>query len=201
VASVCQDLVEKYGEDYELSHTETQDENTVVCYGKTEGGGGSPDLVGSACKTAAEELAKEPATLEKGVVEDYKTSKKTTGDGSVDRDHQPSKAALKNRAEQIKGDRLTPAEAKRIEDNAHTVTVSKDVHKAGPTHGSKNTPERIKTDACDLSAATCRDADAMVENTKKLDPGNLDKAKKAAEKIKTKTNKDYDDFLKKQLED
>jgi hypothetical protein len=61
VASVCQDLVKKYGEDYILSHTDAQDENTVVCYGKTEGGSGSPDLVGSACKTSAEEPTEEEA--------------------------------------------------------------------------------------------------------------------------------------------
>jgi hypothetical protein len=70
VASVCQDLVKKYGEDYILSHTDAQDENTVVCYGKTEGGSGSPDLVGSACKidgvddleeTAKQEEVNQPA--------------------------------------------------------------------------------------------------------------------------------------------
>lgn len=63
-ASVCQDLVKNAGESYEFSHTESQDESTVACYAKYKGGSGSPDLVGSACKTTAEEIAEESVPTE-----------------------------------------------------------------------------------------------------------------------------------------
>ena len=142
---------------------------------------------------------KEP--LEKYKVEDYKGSKKKAGDGSVHRDHQPSKAALKRRAEEIKGDRLTPEESRRIEENAKTVTVQDDVHRAGPTYGGKNTPERIDADACDLAGAACRDADDMVENVRRLDSDNVEAAQEAADDIKSMTNDDYDNWIRTQIDD
>lgn len=51
-ASVCQDLVKNAGESYEFSHIESQDEVTAACYAKYKDSSGSPDLVGSACKTS-----------------------------------------------------------------------------------------------------------------------------------------------------
>ena len=65
-ASVCQDLVKNAGESYEFSHTEAQDESTVACYAKYKGGSGSPDLVGSACKTDAGIAGEREGTPEEG---------------------------------------------------------------------------------------------------------------------------------------
>lgn len=145
--------------------------------------------------------ARKTDKLEVGKLETYKDSKNVTGDGSIHRDHQPSKAALLRRAEELKGSPLTPSEVKRIENNALTVTVPAGVHKAGPTYGSKNTRERQETDANDLNKAASRDADAMVENSKELSPENTSVLEDACSKIKCITNDDYDDFLNDQLDD
>lgn len=145
--------------------------------------------------------ARKTDKLEVGKLETYKDSKNVTGDGSIHRDHQPSKAALLRRAEELKGSPLTPSEIKRIENNALTVTVPAGVHKAGPTYGSKNTRERQETDANDLNKAASRDADAMVENSKELSPENTSVLEDACSKIKCITNDDYDDFLNDQLDD
>jgi hypothetical protein len=81
------------------------------------------------------------------------------------------------------------------------VTVQGDVHRAGPTYGGKNTKELYKSDACDLAGAACRDADAMVDNAKRLDPNNVDKYKNASEEMKSMSNQDYDDWINTQLDD
>jgi filamentous hemagglutinin len=48
---------------------------------------------------------------------------------------------------------LTPGEEKRAVSNATTVEVPKDVHRAGPTHGGKNTAAQVEQDALDLCGA------------------------------------------------
>jgi len=66
--------------------------------------------------------------------------------------------------------------------------------------GGKNTRKQIETDANDLAGAAKRDADSMVENSKKMDSDNVQKYEKAAEKIKQKDNTAYDDWLNDQLD-
>ena len=80
----------------------------------------------------------------------YGEQKKVTGDGSVDRDHQPSKLAIKKaikedidkRVEDGEMDPPTPAQMKeinaRIDKQAVAVVVENKVHKEGDTHGSQN---------------------------------------------------------------
>lgn len=74
-------------------------------------------------------------SLEVGWVDNYGNQKKVTGDGTVARDHQPSKAALLKRAEDLKGEPLTQAEKNRIINEGMSVTVLNEVHAAGPTYG------------------------------------------------------------------
>ncbi|MGO9109813.1 MAG: RHS repeat-associated core domain-containing protein [Thermoguttaceae bacterium] len=132
---------------------------------------------------------------QKGRVDEYGELKKTTGDGSCDRDHQPSKAALLARAEDIKGAPLTPEEKAQIIREANAVVVPKDIHQAGDTYGGKNTPEQIAADAADPAGAAKRDADNMVKNAKAMDPDDLPAYKAAAKDIKSMTNDDYDNWL------
>ncbi len=157
--------------------------------------------VGSDAAATPPRAPKRPLQERKGDVDSYGELKKTTGDGSVDRDHQPSKAALLKRAQQLKGSRLTPAEESRIINDADAVVVPKDIHKAGPTYGSKNTPDLISSDASDLSTAASRDADKMVENAGTMDPKNVSKYQSAADQIKGNSNGDYDDWLNDRLDD
>jgi uncharacterized Zn-binding protein involved in type VI secretion len=131
-----------------------------------------------------------------GEIDEYGKLKSKTGDGLFDRDHQPSKGALKDRAEQLKGDYLTPAEARRIENQAQAVAIPKDVHSAGPTYGGKNTPALRSSDASDLARAARRDADAMVANGRRLDPNNLPTYENAAGRMTTMTNEQYDAWLR-----
>jgi deoxycytidylate deaminase len=56
-ASVCQDLVKNAGESYVYSHMDVIDDSSASCFAKYKNadgtfGSGSPDMVGSACKTS-----------------------------------------------------------------------------------------------------------------------------------------------------
>ena len=122
-----------------------------------------------------------------------------TGDGSVDRDHQPSKLAIKKaikddidkRVAAGEMDPPTPAQMKEINDRidkeATAVVVDHDVHKDGPTHGTKNKAQS-EIDKQDLGAAAARDADAMVANAAKHDPDSVPAYQAAADKIKEQTH-------------
>ena len=153
-------------------------------------------------KAAEKEAAQDAAKAEKlqaGEKGTYEELKKKPGDNKFDRDHQPSKAALLERAEELKGDPLTKAERNRIINEGDAVAVPKDVHQAGPTYAGKNSTAKIAADSKDLAGAASRDADAMVENARRLDPDNVETYQKAADQIKAKTNEDYDNHLLKIL--
>ncbi|WP_325775901.1 hemagglutinin repeat-containing protein [Acinetobacter pollinis] len=137
-----------------------------------------------------------PKKLDVGWVDKYGNQKKVTGDGTVDRDHQPSKAALIARAEQLKGQRLTQEEKNMIIRESISVTVPKEVHAAGPTYKGKNTKDLQQKDASDLQAAQRRDSEEMIQNAEKLAPEHVDKLKNACDTLNCKTNQDYDKFLK-----
>ena len=121
------------------------------------GNGASKEVV-KATKEKISDIGSKPSKskLEVGKVESYQDSKKVTGDGTIDRDHMPSKGAAKMRAEELKGSPLTPKEAARVENAMPTMTVPKDVHKAGPTSGGKNTVSLMRSDSADLASAAAR---------------------------------------------
>jgi uncharacterized Zn-binding protein involved in type VI secretion len=132
-----------------------------------------------------------------GEIDEYGKLKSKTGEGLLDRDHQPSKGSLKTRAQELNGgDPLSPTQARRIENEAQAVAVPKNVHQAGPTYGGKNTPALQSSDASDLAAAARRDADAMIRNGRQLDPNNLPTYENAAGRMTTMTNEQYDDWLR-----
>ena len=153
--------------------------------------------VGKARFTKVSGKSKE-SKLKVGKVDTYKNLKKKTGDGTIDRDHIPSKAALIKRAEELKGKKLTPAEKKRIINESQAITVKKEVHKNGSTTGAKN--KTLSTeDAKDLENAAKRDVNERINSTKKFDSENLQKVREGCAKIGCYTNKDYDEFLRKIL--
>jgi hypothetical protein len=139
--------------------------------------------------------------LEVGVVDEYGIAKAQTGDGSIHRDHQPSKAALIARAEELKGDALTPAERNRIINGGMTVNVPANVHRAGPTYGGKNTAALINSDKSDLASAAARDANAMVENARILSPEHAQVLEESSGIVKQRTNAEYDKWLLRQFDD
>jgi RHS repeat-associated protein len=150
-------------------------------------------------KPDEDEEGDKPLHDRKGWVDEYGEQKKVTGDGSVDRDHQPSKLAIKKaikddidkRVAAGEMDPPTPAQMKEINDRidkeATAVVVDHDVHKEGPTHGSKNKAQS-EIDKQDLGAAAARDADAMVANAAQHDPDNVPAYQAAADKIKEQTH-------------
>ena len=114
--------------------------------------------------------------LDVGSYKDLKI-REVVGDG-LEHDHIPSFAALRKAKENELGRPLTDAEAKNLYQNATAVEVPKDVHKAGPTHGGKNTAAQVEQDALDLCGAVCRDTDALRSNMveRGYDPKQVDDA-------------------------
>lgn len=139
----------------------------------------------------------------------------------MERDHIPSfgalkKALLKRAKDQgidLDADNLKSlfgqtTEANRTGDggklgrHAQTIAVPNDVHKAGDTHGAKNTDTRMSGDSDNLQKAAKRDGDTHKRNT------NNDKHKdcagaiaEAAEEIGNITNDQYNKFFDKLIGD
>src|SRR5262245_15222566 len=140
----------------------------------------------------------------------YGDQKKRTGKGKYHRDHIPSKAALKERAREIKkkltgSGKLSTAQEKAIEDLATSVVIPAEAHrKVSPTYGGRN-KDKIATDAKNPQAGAQRDTAEMKKNLDKYfeneDPACKEAYKKAADEIDKKTDEDYDNFIKKILND
>ncbi|MFT3818408.1 MAG: hypothetical protein QM750_12365 [Rubrivivax sp.] len=130
----------------------------------------------------------------------YGDLKKKTGDGKFDRDHIPSKAALKARAEELLGP-LGAAEKAAIDKAAAAVAIPRQAHiDVSPTYGQK-LGDAAK-DASNLSGSARRDVEAMLKKIDEYDEdGGCKKAyQRAAAKILRMSNKDYDDWLVKIVE-
>ena len=124
----------------------------------------------------ASEKIENVKALDVGSYKELKT-REVVGDG-LEHDHIPSFAALRKAKENELGRPLTEAEAKNLYQNATAVEVPKDVHKAGPTYGGKNTVAQVEQDALDLCGAVCRDTDALKDNMveRGYDPKKVDDA-------------------------
>jgi hypothetical protein len=151
-------------------------------------------------------------TLNCGDNGSYEDLNKKSGENKFDRDHIPSKAALKAAAQKILD--TTPALAEKmnqarleslfgkggshgtIANKGQTVAIPKKDHKNhSPTNGSgegKNTPKQIDKDSDELQKASEKDTKAMEEaDGKEMDDECFDKYKKAAKEIRKKTHKEY----------
>jgi len=129
----------------------------------------------------------------------YGDLKKRTGGGEFDRDHVPSKAALKEFArDKLRGGKaLCKKQAKAIDNIGNTIAIPKGVHQNySPTYGNKNSPSQIKKDASDLQKAARRD-------TRNVNKGMKNPCKKKYEawqkKINKMTNTDYKKMLSKAI--
>lgn len=131
-----------------------------------------------------------------GELNQYGKQKKKSGGGKRDRDHIPAKAALLEKAKQLKGGPLKPCQRNAIINGSLTVVIPKVLHqRISPSYGSRGTP---KADAKNLAGAAKRDTLAM-ENSGKLDPACAAAYKKAARQIRKITNRQYNAWLKKMI--
>jgi hypothetical protein len=133
---------------------------------------------------AASKKAKKDTTVKKkkklkcGEYGKYGELKKKNGDNKFDRDHIPSKAALKSRAEELKGGPLSQAEKNAIDKAADAIAIPKRAHiNISPTYGQ--TAAEAAKDAKNLSGAARRDVEEML---KKIDEYDADGGCKKAYK-------------------
>jgi hypothetical protein len=126
----------------------------------------------------------------------YGDLKKKTGEGKFDRDHVPSKAALKARAEELLGQKLTPAQASAIDKAGSAIAIPRQAHiDVSPTYGQS--AAGAARDSRDLAGAARRDVEAMLGKIDEYDEdGGCRKAyQKAAGKIMRMSNDDFDRML------
>jgi hypothetical protein len=126
----------------------------------------------------------------------YGPLKKKTGGGKFDRDHIPSKAALKKRAEELVGRELSPSEAKRIDAASEAIAIPREAHiNVSPTHGQS--AAQATQDAKNLAGSARHAIEAMLEKIDEYDPsgGCKKNYKRAAGRILRMSNDDYDKFL------
>jgi hypothetical protein len=142
--------------------------------------------------------------LKCGEVGEYGDQKDRSGNNQFDRDHIPSKAALKERARLLKGKALSDEQAKAIEDGALSIVIPKPAHQqVSPTYGGRNS-DLIAEDAggkppkpSNLQEAADRDTKAMEKEIEgHSDADCAKKYKAAAKKVRSVTSEEYDAFLK-----
>jgi hypothetical protein len=128
----------------------------------------------------------------------YGELKKKNGDGKFDRDHIPSKAALKERALELNGGvPLTAAQKSAIDKWGGSIAVPRQAHiDVSPTHGTKNIDLAPK-DAQNLAGAARRDVEEMLKKIDDYDAdGGCKKAyQKSAKRVLKMNNKEFDDAL------
>jgi len=168
------------------------------------------EAVAAASKPAAKAAKRKKNTTVKpkkkmkcGEYGKYGELKKKTGEGKFDRDHIPSKSALKKKAEELAGEALTPAQERAIDNWGNSIAIPKQAHvDISPTNGTKNILLAPK-DAKDLAGAARRDVEAMLKDIDKYDAdGKCKKAyQRAAKRVLKMSNQDFDDALKKILKE
>jgi uncharacterized Zn-binding protein involved in type VI secretion len=136
----------------------------------------------------------DPPMLECGECGSYSKLNQKKAAPKYERDHIPSKAALKQAAiERAKPSILSDSEitciGNKLEARGITVAIPKASHRGfSPTCGSNNTPTRIAGDAKDLPKAIDRDVDAMQKHLDATDPECAKAYKEAAKKVKEHDN-------------
>jgi RHS repeat-associated protein len=147
-------------------------------------------------KPKAKPKKKKP-NLDQGEVGSYRDQKKkAAAPRKLDRDHIPSKAAVRRKMEQQLGKKLTPQQKRNLENNLTSAAIKTKTHKKGRTHGSKNTDAQVQKDSGNLRKAAKDDLKAHRENLKK--DGMTDQQIKKMEKDIHDRNKAigvYDDPL------
>ncbi len=136
----------------------------------------------------------------------YDDMLKKDGDNKLDRDHVPSKAALKEAARKLIENAeiiLTAAQDAAlfgkgsnpgaIAGKGKTIAIPKKDHQQNSrTYAGRNNPDKVKGDSKDLQQAA-KDDTKTIEDAegKEMDDECLGKYKKAADEIRKKTHKEY----------
>jgi hypothetical protein len=142
------------------------------------------------------QVALDDVKMKCGELNQYGEQQKVSGGGKSDRDHVPAKSSLLAQAEHLNEGPLDDCQKSAIVKGALSIVIPKDIHQRfSETYGGRSTPHE---DRKDLQKAAKRDLKAIQEC------GELDEAcakayKKAADKIKKITNKQYDDWLEEML--
>ena len=135
----------------------------------------------------------------------YRDLLKQSGSNKFDRDHVPSKAALKQIADQIleaEGIELTDKERVMlfgsktspglIANEGEAIAIDKADHReASRTYGNRNSDERIAEDAKDAQAAAKKDTKAILEDATHWGEKCREKYEKWAEQVVRKTHAEY----------
>jgi hypothetical protein len=130
----------------------------------------------------------------------YKELQKKTGEGKLDRDHVPSKSALKEAGRRLAAKlriKFTEEMASTISALADTIAIPKSLHQQqSATYGGRSDPE---TDADDLNKAAKRDLEKIENNWGEHDPDCAKAYKVAADEIRAKIEANpnhYENWLK-----
>jgi hypothetical protein len=132
-----------------------------------------------------------------GELNQYGEQKKKSGENKFDRDHVPSKGALKAKAAEMMKrsvEKLSTCVSDTITASALSIVIPKEVHQqVSETYGQSR--EDAKADAKDLQKAAKRDTEAL-EKANMNDKECEAAYKKAAEQIRKITNEDYEKWIK-----
>jgi hypothetical protein len=126
----------------------------------------------------------------------YGDLKKKTGEGKFDRDHIPSKAALKARAKALQRGKLSKAQEAAIDKAGSAIAIPRQAHvDVSPTYGQ--TAAEAARDSKNLAGSAKRDVEATLSQIDQYDEdGSCRKAyQTAADKIMQMDNADYDRML------
>lgn len=146
----------------------------------------------------------DPPMLDCGECGSYSKLQKKRAKPTYERDHVPSKAALKAAAiQRALPKQLTDAEitcvGNKTEARGITIAIPRSAHRGfSPTCGSQNTKAQIQSDAADLPKARDRDLDAMQAHLDATDPECAAAYKEAAKKVKEHDN---DGMIKKAIDE
>ena len=128
------------------------------------------------------------AALKTGDLGSYRKLLRQTGDGTKDRDHIPSNAALQAAAATLAKRKLTKPEKDRVKKAGQAIVIPKTLHKAGRTYGGKNTKAQSSGYATDLAKAAKNDIEAYKKS-------GADKSILKLMKKMPKSNAEYDQML------
>ena len=123
----------------------------------------------------------------------YGELKKKTGDGKYDRDHIPSKAALKAKAKELNGGEELSSKQKTAIDNwGNAIAIPRKAHEDhSPTHSQSLADAAV--DSENLAGSARRDVEAMLKHIDEYDEdGGCKKAyQKASKRVLRMSNEDY----------
>jgi uncharacterized Zn-binding protein involved in type VI secretion len=161
----------------------------------------SENTVNAAGAQVTPKKVKDP--LDCGQADTYRELKKQSGKNQYDRDHVPSKSALKARARKLAadaGDTLTKAMEKTIDALGETIAIPKALHKDfSETYGGRSDPEG-DANKLGLNNAAKRDLKAIQDNFGDDDPECKEAYAAFADEIRDRIEDDpdyYDNWLKK----